>query len=72
MAEVANRIIADAHGQPLFRCSICGIPMTARDFADLGLRVPEHGETRQEYCDAELIDDLAHKGCMKARIPHPA
>lgn len=71
MAEVANRIIADAQGQPLFRCSVCGTPMTAHDFADLGLRLPEYGETREEYCEAELIDDVAHKGCVEARISRP-
>jgi hypothetical protein len=66
MAEVANRIFADAQGHPFFRCRVCGAPITESDFGDLGLRVPEHGETRDEYCDAELIDDIAHKGCVGA------
>jgi hypothetical protein len=72
MAEVANRIIADAQGRPLFRCRVCGTPITERDFADLGLRVPEYGETRDEYCDAELIDDIAHKACVGARTGRPS
>jgi hypothetical protein len=72
MAEMANRIIADAQGRPFFRCSVCGTPMTVRDFTDLGLRVPEHGEAREEYCDAELLDDVAHKRCVEAGIRRPA
>jgi hypothetical protein len=41
--------------------------MRERDFADLGLRVPEYGETADDYCTAELIDDLEHRSCIQAR-----
>jgi len=67
VAEAADRIVLDTHGRVLFRCSMCGAAMRERDFADLGLRVPEYGETADDYCTAELVDDLAHRGCVQAR-----
>ena len=67
MAEVADRIVLDARGQVLFRCSMCGAPMRERDFADLGLHVPEYGETADEYCASELVEELAHRGCVQAQ-----
>jgi hypothetical protein len=39
--------------------------MTRDDFFDLGLRLPE-GESREEYCDAELIDVVEHLRCGSA------
>jgi len=41
--------------------------MRERDFADLGLRVPEYGETADEYCASELVDELAHTSCVRAQ-----
>ena len=67
MAEAADRIVLDTRGQVLFRCGMCGAPMRERDFADLGLRVPEYGETADEYCASELVDELAHTSCVRAQ-----
>jgi len=41
--------------------------MRERDFADLGLRVPEYGEAADEYCASELVEKLAHRGCVRAQ-----
>jgi hypothetical protein len=67
VAEAADRIVLDTHGRVLFRCSMCGAPMRERDFAELGLRIPEYGETADDYCTAELIDGLEHRSCSQAR-----
>jgi hypothetical protein len=67
VAGAADRIVLDTHGRVLFRCSMCGAPMRERDFAELGLRVPEYGETAEEYCSAELVDELEHRRCSQIR-----
>jgi hypothetical protein len=67
VADAADRIVLATYGRALFRCSVCGTPMRERDFADLGLRVPECGETADDYCTAELLDDLAHSSCVQAQ-----
>ncbi|MDI6858769.1 MAG: hypothetical protein QME71_10705 [Dehalococcoidia bacterium] len=59
-------ILLDARGLPLFCCRACQRPLTRRDFAELGLRLPDPGETAGEYCDEELIDDLTHFDCPVA------
>ena len=63
-----SRAIADHHGRIIFRCPACGEPLTADDFFDLGLRLPDDGETRDDYFAAELLDDLSHATCSRARI----
>jgi hypothetical protein len=50
----------------MFHCRICGAPLTKDDFFDLGVRQPEPGETKDDYCDAELIDYLEHAGCLRS------
>ncbi|MEX0749438.1 MAG: hypothetical protein WD359_01400 [Dehalococcoidia bacterium] len=41
--------------------------MTRSDFFDLGLRLPELGETPDDYCDTELIDGFEHAACHERR-----
>ncbi len=66
----AAGVIVDWHGRTMFFCSRCGRPMTKDDFFDLGLRVPEAGESREDYCDTELIDAVTHLRCLRsARAP---
>lgn len=57
-------ILRDPRGAPLFRCSVCGAPLTLADFGHQGLRYPDSGETAQEYLDTELIDRLTHYDCV--------
>jgi hypothetical protein len=60
-------IVTDYRGQPLFHCSRCGAALTADDFFALGLRLPDDGESREDYCEAELIDVAEHVDCALAR-----
>ncbi len=61
------RPVLDRQGQTMFRCAACGLPLTEDDFFDLGLRLPEPGESRSEYCENELIDVLHHADCLRAK-----
>lgn len=51
----------------MFECTRCGEALTADDFFSLGLRLPDEGESRDDYCEAELMDDAAHRDCAAAR-----
>jgi hypothetical protein len=62
----AEGIVRDQRGSPLFRCSLCGAPLTVVDFGRQALRCPESGETAQDYLDAEVIDELSHYDCVSA------
>lgn len=48
-------------------CPSCEAPLTNANLADLGLRVPDPGETPEAYCDAELLDprELRHLRCSE-------
>lgn len=50
-----------------FSCERCGAPLDEGDFGDLGLRTPDIGESREEYFDAQLLDELAHLRCPAPR-----
>jgi hypothetical protein len=60
---VDHDTITDERGRVMFRCAICGDPVTKSDFFNLGLRLPDHGEGVDDYCDAELIDRFEHPRC---------
>jgi hypothetical protein len=59
--------LLDERGRVMFRCALCGEPMTRSDFFDLGLRTPYPGEGADDYCDAELIDSFEHGPCAERR-----
>lgn len=61
-----HEIVRDHRGRPFLTCTACGEPLRRADFWHAGLRLPEHGETVDEYCDAELVDDLRHVACLNA------
>lgn len=63
----ARTAILDRNGRVMFVCSQCGQPVTVDDFFDLGLRLPDDGETRDDYFSAELLDDLSHIDCSRAK-----
>jgi len=56
--------ILDERGRIMFRCAHCAEPMTRSDFFDLGMRLPDRGETVDDYRDAELIDRFEHGACL--------
>ncbi|MEX2246518.1 MAG: hypothetical protein WEC75_07505 [Dehalococcoidia bacterium] len=58
--------VHDFKGRIMFVCVTCREPLTYDDFFQLGLRMPETDETRDDYCDAELLDNLAHAACLRA------
>jgi len=58
--------VLDQHGRVMFQCGHCGTPISQNDFFDLGLRLPDMGETKEEYCDAELINTVEHVDCLRA------
>lgn len=59
--------LRDGHGRAMFSCTECRAPLTSDDLFDLGLRMPEPDEDRDEYCDSQLIDALSHTDCLRAR-----
>lgn len=62
MPRTTNAIL-DRDGTPIFVCANCGGPITTDDLFDLGLRVPDDGESRDDYFAAELLDSLSHVDC---------
>lgn len=58
--------ILDFHGRIMFYCASCGVPLTADDFFELGMRLPDHGETHDDYFEAELLERLSHVDCLRA------
>lgn len=54
----------NARPEALFTCPICGRPVLESDYFELGMRPPDPGETRDEYCDAELVDEIQHAACV--------
>jgi hypothetical protein len=61
-----QEIVGDLSGRPFMTCAACSGPLCKEDFWKAKLRLPEHGETPEEYRDAELIDDLRHVSCVSA------
>lgn len=59
--------VLDDRGRVMFVCRACREPISHDDFFALGLRLPDAGETRDEYRDAELIDEVEHEACARAR-----
>ena len=55
--------IVDEHGLVMFLCSTCRGALNVDDFFQLGLRLPERGESADEYRDAELLDRIDHVDC---------
>lgn len=53
----------DGRGRTPFVCADCGKPISIDDLFDLGLRVPDDGESRDDYFAAELLESLSHVGC---------
>lgn len=66
MQRAESQPVVDEHGAIMFVCRACGIALTDDDFFALGLRMPERGESRDDYCDAELLDEISHLECIAA------
>jgi hypothetical protein len=66
MTTASPKIITDRFGRPMFSCSDCGRPLTTDDFFDLALRLPDDGESQDDYYAAELLDGISHIDCSRA------
>jgi len=67
MTNMTGTPVLDYRGSVMFHCRRCGEALTAEDFFALGLRLPDRGESREDYCDAELLDDdVSHAACVAA------
>ena len=62
----AGAPVRDEHGHVMFLCGNCAAPISVDDFFDLGLRLPDRGESADEYRDAELLDRIDHVDCARA------
>ena len=51
---------------PAFVCDRCHRPLAEEDFSEVGLRLPDFGEGRADYYDAQLLDELVHVVCPAA------
>jgi hypothetical protein len=60
---VLSDAILDLRGTAMFLCRTCKRPLTGDDLIAHGLRLPEPDESRDDYLEAELLDDLEHTGC---------
>jgi hypothetical protein len=59
----SEKTILDEAGRVMFRCGTCGGAISDDDFFEIGLRLPESGESADDYCDAELIERIDHVAC---------
>jgi hypothetical protein len=66
----ANSTVSDAvtdfRGAVMFHCGVCGAALTKDDFFDMSLRLPDAGESKDAYCEDELIDRMSHTACLRA------
>jgi hypothetical protein len=56
--------LTDRLGHAMFQCSRCRRPLSGDDLIEQGLRLPDPGESREDYLEAELIDVLDHPHCV--------
>lgn len=66
MTSLSNDAVLDHQGRIMFLCPACGAPISRSDLFELGLRFPEPGESKDDYCEAELIDSVTHVACLKS------
>jgi hypothetical protein len=64
--ETYSEPVVDEHGNVMFWCNQCRAPMTRSDILNLGMRLPDYGESAEDYLDAELIDSFRHPTCAGA------
>jgi hypothetical protein len=60
-----TELLIDYRGRVMFVCPVCGGAIAKEDLYELGLRLPDYGESAEEYRDAELLDDLEHARCVR-------
>jgi hypothetical protein len=63
---ITSDAVTDFRGQIMFRCGVCRVALTKEDFFEMSLRLPDSGESKDDYCEAELIDEMSHTACLRA------
>lgn len=66
--SLKSDVMRDCNGLPLLLCATCGQALCMNDLIEQSLRLPEPAESREDYVDAELLDDLAHVACLNASL----
>jgi hypothetical protein len=64
--QATAEAVRDYSGEIMFCCCACGVALTTDDFFEQGMRLPDNGESREEYCDAELLEGTTHIDCSRA------
>ena len=62
-----SEALRDHRGRPMFVCPGCDRALSGDDIIAQGLRLPEPGESPDDYFEAELIDQLEHLACTQVR-----
>ncbi|HYM15204.1 MAG TPA: hypothetical protein VEZ14_06565 [Dehalococcoidia bacterium] len=66
MPSPTSDAVLDFHGRVMFHCGACGAPVGKDDFFELGLRLPDADESKDDYCESELVDSVSHPACLRA------
>jgi hypothetical protein len=56
--------LLDYKGRTMFLCTRCREPISREDILEFGARLPEHGETAEDYLDSQLLDGIDHVQCV--------
>jgi len=67
MDDTYSEPIVDRNGNVMFWCDRCRLPMSRLDILDLGMRMPDYGESTEDYLDSELIDSFRHPRCVATK-----
>jgi len=66
MDDTYSEPVVDRHGNVMFWCDHCRSSISRSDILDLGMRLPDVGESAEDYLDAELVDSFQHPRCIAA------
>jgi hypothetical protein len=58
--------LLDFRGRTMFYCTRCGAPISRSDILEFGARLPDDGETAEDYLDSQLLDGIDHVRCTAA------
>jgi hypothetical protein len=58
--------LVDHLGRIMFHCRLCAAPISRSDILEFGARLPDYGETADDYLDSQLLDSIEHTSCIAA------
>ena len=68
-SQNGSQAVVDHLGHTVLTCASCHTPLTPDDFFELGMRLPEPDETRDEYIEDELIDYVSARSASRPDDP---